>query len=250
MSADRSTDRFPGNQAGAGARWRRFARPDTSPPGAVRAVLVIGLGRFGSSLGRTLVGMGLEVLGVDSDAALVQQYAPELTQTVQADCTNVDALRQIGAHEFTHAAVAIGSDLEASILTVAALDDLGVPNIWAKAVTPTHARILERVGAGHVVLPESEMGQRVAHLLAAGRMIDYLALDDNFVIVEAGAPAELVGRSLVKAQVRQRLGVTVVCIKPAGGAFTYATADTVVGEGDVLVVAGLPRAAEAFAALP
>ncbi len=242
MSADK-VNREQGNL------WRRLVRPDTSGP-AQTTVLVIGLGRFGSSLGRTLVDMGHEVLGVDTNPTLVQQYASELTQTVQSDTTNIEALRQIGAAEFPHACVAIGNDIESSILTVAALADLEVPNIWAKAVTTAHARILERVGAAHVVLPESEMGQRVAHLVAGRRVLDYLALDDNFVIVETGAPAELVGTTLLAADLRARRNVTVVCVKPAGGSFTYATADTLIGADDVLVVAGPRKAAEAFAELP
>jgi trk system potassium uptake protein TrkA len=211
--------------------------------------MVVGLGRFGASLATTLVAMGHEVLGVDTDPVIVQRFSTVLTQTVEADTTDVTVLRQLGAAEFPCAVVGIGTGIEASVLTVTALGDLGVPNIWAKAITEAHARILERVGAHHVISPEKEMGERVAHLVT-GRMIDYLELDPGFALVETAAPAEMVGRSLTELSFRSRYGVTVVCIKPAGSVFTYATPDTVIGEGDTLLVAGESRRAEAFANLP
>lgn len=227
----------------------RLAVPLASRRGAAaREVLVIGLGRFGIALGRTLVSLGHEVLGVDRDHRLVQQYASDLTQVVEADATDPTALRQIGAGDFGHAVVAIANDLEASILAVAALDDLGVGDIWAKALSLSHAKILQRVGAHHVVQPEHQMGERVAHLVT-GRMMDFIALDEGFALVETAAPGELVGRSLAESGIRKRFGITVVCIKPAGGAFTYATPDTVVAEGDLLLVAGETAQCERFAEL-
>lgn len=209
---------------------------------------MIGLGRFGAALATSLVSLGHEVLGVDTDPTIVQRYSSQLTQAMEADCTDLGVLRQIGAAEFPCAVVGIGNGIEASVLTVAALADLGIPNIWAKAITEPHARILERVGAHHVISPEREMGERVAHLVT-GRMIDYLELDPGFALVETTAPAELVGRSLTEVLFRSRYGVTVVCIKPAGGVFTYATPDTTIGEGDLLLVAGEAARAEAFANL-
>jgi trk system potassium uptake protein TrkA len=211
-------------------------------------ILVIGLGRFGRTLAETLVSLGQDVLGVDVDPRLVQQCASGLTQVVQADATDSDALRQIGAGDFRSAVVAIGTDVEASILATYALVDLKVPRIWAKAVTAAHGEILERVGAHRVVLPERDMGVRVAHSMV-GRTIDYIELDPNFVLVETTVPKELVGRSLGAAEVRRRYHVTVVCVKEPGGSFTYATPETVVNEGDLIVVAGERRKAEAFASL-
>jgi trk system potassium uptake protein TrkA len=117
------------------------------------------------------------------------------------------------------------------------LAGLEVPDIWAKAVTAPHGRILERVGAHHVVFPEHDMGRRVAHLVT-GRMIEFVQLDEGFALVELRPPEQLVGRTLAGAQVRSRYGITVVCIKPEGGSFTYATPDTVPGPNDILVVAG------------
>ena len=212
------------------------------------SAIVIGLGRFGGALARTLTGLGHEVLGVDESEERVSELRDELTHVVVADSTDVRALLQLGANEFDRAVVAIGSDIEASILTVSALVDVGVPDIWAKATTASHARILERVGAHHVVFPEQQMGERVAHLVA-GRMLDFLELDAGFALVETQAPASLLGRSLADIGVRARFGLTVVCVKPKGGSFTYATADTVLEAGDIVVVAGETAQAEAFASL-
>jgi trk system potassium uptake protein TrkA len=219
------------------ARGGKSGQPDE--------VLVIGLGRFGGALAETLVAVGHSVLGVDENEDVVQAYGDLITHAVRADSTNVQALRQIGAPEFRRAVVAIGTDMEASILTTAALVDLGIPTIWAKAITRPHGKILERIGAHRVIFPEHDMGVRLAHSMV-GRTLDYIELDQGFALVETTAPRDLVGRSLADAEVRRRFGITVVCIKPVGGQFTYATPDTVVQEGDVLVVAAETRLAEAF----
>jgi trk system potassium uptake protein len=211
-------------------------------------VLVVGLGRFGGALARELVALGHDVLGVDFEAERVQEYADELTQTLRADTTNVAALRQLGAQEFRQAVVAIGSDIESSILTCLALVELGVPNIWAKAINAAHGRILDRIGAHHVVLPEAEMGRRVAHLVT-NRMIDYIALDENLSLVESPVPDALVGQTLTQAQIRTRYNVSVVCVKPSQGGFRMATADWELRAGDILLVAGHPADAEAFGRL-
>lgn len=234
MAKDR---RFPFQRAGGSSR----APADTE-------VLVIGLGRFGRALAETLVDLGHEVLGIDADAGIVQEMSERLTHTAQADATSQRALEQLGAGDFKVAVVGIGGDVEASILTTAALVDLGIGLIWAKAITEPHGKILERVGAHHVVFPEHDMGQRVAHLVT-GRMMDYIELDEGFALVETTAPADVVGKTLGGAGIRQRYGVTVVCIKPSGMPFTYATADTVIDGDAILLVAGENRHAEAFANL-
>lgn len=219
---------------------RRLAADDS--------VLVVGLGRFGSAVAMTLESLGHDVLGIDASDAIVADHAEQLTHVVVADATRAEVLRQLGAAEAAVAVVAIGADVEASILTTAALVDLGIPTIWAKALSEPHARILDRVGATHVAFPERDMGARVAHRVT-GRMLDWFQLDEGFALVETEAPSEMMGRSLGESGVRQRHGVTIVCIKPLGRPFTYATADTVVAEGDLLLVAGETRAAEAFANL-
>ncbi|PXY31271.1 potassium transporter [Prauserella muralis] len=211
-------------------------------------MVVIGLGRFGSSLAIELVRGGSEVLGIDSDPRLVQRYADELTHAAVADTTDVEAMTQLGVPEFRRAVVGIGTDIEASILTTSLLVDFGVPSIWAKAVSRQHGRILERVGAHHVVLPEHDMGERVAHLVT-GRMLDYIEFEDDYAIVKTTAPAEAVGRPLGESRLRVKYGVTVVGVKRPGTGFTYATAETVIDRADILVVAGRREQVETFADL-
>ena len=225
----------------------RLFRAGLGAPSGDSTIVVIGLGRFGSSVARALTEMGHEVMGVDASDDLVQDHVGTLTHVVAADTTNVKVLQQLGMADFSHAVVGIG-DVEASILTASELVTLGLPNIWAKATTAAHGRILERVGAHHVVYPEGDMGVRVAHLVT-GRMLDYIELDDNFALVETTAPGEVVGKSLAEAGLRDRYGVTVVCIKPKGEPFTYATPGTVIGADDVLLVAGETASAEHFADL-
>jgi trk system potassium uptake protein TrkA len=211
-------------------------------------VVVLGLGRFGASLALELVRRGSEVLGLDSNPVLVQRYADDLTHAAVADTTDAEALQQLDVPDFSRAVVGIGTDLEASILTTAVLVDLGIPHIWAKATSREHGRILERVGAHHVVLPEFDMGERVAHLVT-GRMIDYIEFEDDFAMVKTAAPAEILDRPLSASGVRARHGITVVAVKRPGEEFTYATPDTVVHRGDVLIISGRINQVEAFANL-
>lgn len=212
-------------------------------------VAVVGLGRFGSAVAQVLVEQGREVLAIETDGRLVQVWAPLLTHVVEADATNPEALRQLGVAEFQQAVVAIGTGIEASVLCVAALADLGVPDIWAKALTKEHARILERMGASHVVFPEREMGVRVGHMVADG-VLEYLEFDDGLAMVKVTPPGESVGRTLGQAALRSKYGVTVVAIKRPGEDFTYATADTVVHPDDVLVAAGRKDRIARFMVLP
>lgn len=211
-------------------------------------IAVIGLGRFGSSLAEELMRRGWEVLGLDEDERLVQRHSDSLTHAATADCTDSEVLRQLGVHEFSTAVVAIGNDVEASILVTSNLLEDGVPNIWAKAISRQHGRILERLGAHHVVLPEHEMGERVAHLVT-GRMLDFIEFDDDYALVKTVAPDLVTGVPLGVSAVRTTYGVTVVGIKRPGQDFTYATAETVVEPGDVIIVTGKTPAVEAFAEL-
>jgi trk system potassium uptake protein TrkA len=210
-------------------------------------VVVIGLGRFGSAVARALAALGHDVLGLDTDADVVQSNASSLGHVVQADSTDVEVLKQLGVGDFKHAVVSIGQNLEASVLTVLNLSQMGMKDIWAKANTRQHGRIAERVGAHHVVFPESDMGERVAHLVT-GKMIDFIQFEDDFAIAKTRAPAETHGKPLGESRVRSKHGVTVVGIKRRHLDFIYAREDTVVQPGDLLIVAGPTRAIERFAA--
>ncbi|MFJ3598799.1 MULTISPECIES: potassium channel family protein [unclassified Streptomyces] len=212
------------------------------------SVVVIGLGRFGRALALELVDEDTEVLGIDENAEVVQAISGSLTHAVRADSTKEDALRQLGVHEFDRAVVAIGTDLEASILTASLLISFGIENVWAKAISKAHGRILTQLGVHHVVYPEHDMGQRVAHLVR-GRMLDYIEFEDGFAMVKTNPPADIIGLPLANSAVRTRHGITVVAIKRPGEGFTYATPDTVVEADDTIIVAGRTRATERFSEL-
>ncbi|AWM27946.1 potassium channel family protein [Sinorhizobium fredii] len=211
-------------------------------------VVVIGLGRFGSAVAQSLVHLGHDVLAIDENGELVQDWASRLTHVVETDSSDADALRRLGVQDYAHAVVGIGTDIEASVLTVLALADLGVPDIWAKAVNPRHGRILERTGAHHVVYPEAAMGERVAHLVT-GKMIDFIEFDDGFAIAKTRAPGEAVGKTLGESGVRSKYGVTVVGVKRPRTDFIYATPETLIELGDLLIVSGPTKLVEKFAAV-
>ncbi|HBB39415.1 MAG TPA: potassium transporter [Candidatus Aquiluna sp.] len=199
--------------------------------------MVIGMGRFGSSLARELMRTGHEVLGVDTDERLVQQMSHELTHTVKADTTDEAVLSELGIGEFDAAVVAIGADIEASILTTSLLLQLGVPNVWAKANSQSHGRILEQLGAHHVVFPEYEMGKRVAHMVS-GESLDYVPIDNDFVMVKALVPESFNDQTLADLKIRSNYGVTVVAITKGDGEYKPAFPDTVLHAGDQIIVAG------------
>jgi trk system potassium uptake protein TrkA len=218
------------------------------PESLTAPVLVVGLGRFGTSVAKSLVRLGHDVLAVDERADIVQRYANDFTHVVAADTTDTEALRQIGADQFNRAVVGIGTDIEASVLTVLSLVELGVKEVWAKAINAKHARILERVGATHVVRPESAMGERVAHMVT-GAMIDYIEFDDGFAIARTRTPEVACGRTLEESQLRKRYGITVVGIKRRGSDFTYARPETSISVTDELIVSGPTAKVESFCAM-
>lgn len=216
---------------------------------ATSGVAVIGLGRFGKSLALELIAQDTEVLGIDGDSKVVQGLAGRLTHVVQADSTDEEAMRQLSVHEFDRVVIGVGTDLEASILSASVVLTLGVPNVWAKAISHSHARILTQIGVHHVVRPEHDMGKRVAHLVR-GRMLDYIEFDDGYAIVKTTPPRSLLGLALAQSRPRSQFGVTVVGVKRADEGFTNATPDTVVQPADLLIVSGPRREVERFSELP
>ena len=209
------------------------------------SVVVIGLGRFGSSVARSLHSLGHDVLALDHDADSVQALADALPHVVQADATDLATLKQLDVGSFRHAVVSMGESLEATVLAVLNLSQMGCPDIWVKANNPAHGRVAERLGAHHVVYPETEMGERVAHLVT-GKMIDFIEFDDGFAIAKTRAPAETLNKMLSESNVRQRHGVTVVGIKRRHQDFIYARPETEVKPGDLLIVAGPTAMVERF----
>lgn len=212
------------------------------------SVAVIGLRRFGSAVAESLMHLGHEVLGIDEDTTRVQLWSDRLTRVAQADSTSVEALRQLGIQELAHAIVGIGGNIEANVLTVLALQEIGVKDIWARAISDKHETILKRLGIQNVINLEATMGERVAHLVT-GKMIDFIEFDDGFAIVKTRAPQEAIGKTLAQSALRSKHGVTIVGVKSPKTDFTYARPDTSVNPDDLLIVAGETRAVERFAAL-
>jgi trk system potassium uptake protein len=208
-------------------------------------IAVIGLGRFGTALALELVKTGREVLGIDSDERLVQSNAEALTHVVQADSTDEATLRELGITEFDSAVVAIGSDLEASILTASLLLQLGVPEVWAKATSVSHGRILEQLGVHHVIFPEMDMGKRVAHMVS-GESLDYIQLDEDFVMAKTEVPEGFNGKTLAEMKFRSNHGVTVVATRKDGESYTPSFPETILSTGDVMIVAGRTSKVEDF----
>lgn len=216
--------------------------------GQASGVVVIGLGRFGTNVAGSLTQLGHQVLAIDRDPQVVQRWGSRLDQVVQADATDEAALRQLGVGDYARAVVCVGEAVEASILTVLALTEVGGPQIWARATSGKHARILSAVGAEHVVFPEAETGERVAHLIVS-KMLDFIEFGDDFAIAKVRVPPPLVGRRLGELSSDERQGVMVIGTKLPGNRFGYASRDTVLAEGCLLIVEGEIGQVQRFAGL-
>lgn len=212
---------------------------------AASTVVVIGLGRFGGAVARELVSLDREVLGIDSVEERVQEFSNYLTYVVQADPTNEEALRDLGVADFDAAVVAIGTSLETSILSASLLIQLGVKQVWAKASSEAHGRILEQIGVQHVIYPDKDMGKRVAHMVG-GDQLDYVEIDDGFVMAKTKTAKAFVGKSLDQLGLRREYGIIVVATASGGTDYEAATPATVLGEGDLLIVAGPKDLIEKF----
>jgi trk system potassium uptake protein len=205
---------------------------------------VIGLGRFGSAMAMTLTELGHDVIGVDGDESRVQQLADVITHALQIDATDEKALRAAGIQDVDVAVVSIGENIESSLLVVMQLRDLGIGTIVAKAVTPLHGRILEKLGVSRVIFPEREMAIRIAHSLVLPNVIDYIELSRDFSIVEVPAPAAFVGRTLKQLELRPRLGLTLIAIKRQSDDSSAVVtniapaADETIRLGDILALLG------------
>ena len=211
-------------------------------------VAVIGLGRFGSSLALELVKCGHQVLGIDNDDKIVQSLAGELTHVVTANTTDEETLKELGLADLDCAVVAIGADLEASILTTSLLLQIGVKQLWVKANSAAHGRILEQIGAHHVIFPEYEMGRRVAHMVT-GESLDYVHIDEDFVMVKSVCPQSFDGQTLAELKIRSNYEVTVVAVNSGDGVYKPAFPETELSAGDLLVVAGRKEPLDNFVQL-
>jgi trk system potassium uptake protein TrkA len=201
-------------------------------------VLVVGLGRFGSAVARELERLGHEVLAIDGLEEPVNAIAKEVTHALQLDATHKEALRAAGAADFEVAVVAMSSDAEASIFAVAALKELGVPNVIAKAGSELHGAILTRVGASRVVFPEREMGIQLAHTISTPNVVEYLEVAPGFGIEKIDPPAALVGKTLGELDLPRKARLTPLAIRRGDRVVVNPDPTEVVGAGDELVLVG------------
>lgn len=204
----------------------------------MKSCMVIGMGRFGSQVARELCRLGCEVLAVDMDADLISQVANDVTHAVVADGQDKEVLRALGAREFDCAIVAIGGDLAASVMVTMNLKELGVPQLICKAHNDTHRRLLEKLGADRVVIPEKEQADRLAKSLSSHNLLDYIELSEEYGIVEVPAPSGWKGKSLKELNVRAKLGVNILAIRRAGKINVSPGADFTFEDQDVVVVLG------------
>ncbi|HEV8338164.1 MAG TPA: TrkA family potassium uptake protein [bacterium] len=202
---------------------------------------VIGLGRFGSSVARTLYELGHTVLAIDKSEEALREVVDHVTHAVQVDSTDNEALRAVGITNLDAVVVAIGEDIQESILTTMLLKDLGVKKVVAKAVDEQQRKVLEKVGADLVIFPERDMGERVAHTLASPNVLEYIELSPQHTIEEVNVPARLEGRTLGDLDLRSKFGVNVLLIRRDTQLLISPGTDVKLQGGDVLVVVGENR---------
>jgi trk system potassium uptake protein TrkA len=206
-----------------------------------RQFVVVGVGRLGISMVATLDSLGHEVLAIDKSESVIQSLADDLPNVhlVATDATDEDTVRGLNVEGFDAAAVMIGENhIEASILATATLKEVGVPRIVARATGGIHARVLEKVGADRVIQPEREIGEQLARTMASPVLLDYIDLGEDEALIEAQVPRAWLCKSLSELYLSQKMGLTVVALKPKGGPGTLPHRDSVLHDGDVLVVGG------------
>ena len=211
----------------------------------IPAVVVIGLGRFGFALACELMDHGVEVLGIDNCEKFVRDYSPVLTEAVQADTTDAEVLHQLGIDEVDRVVLAIGSHLEDSILTASNLVELGVKDIWAKADSDAHARILLQLGVHHVIRPERDTGRRIAHLLG-GKFEDFAEIAEDYGVTKLTPPAHLVQTPLDPQKTWEKHRVQLVSVRKDYGHWMPVEKGQKLNPTDLIVIAGSPVALEKF----
>jgi trk system potassium uptake protein len=199
---------------------------------------VIGLGRFGGSICRALAEEGMEVMAIDNDEDRVNEFALIASHAVVGDTTDENVLKSLGIRNFDHVIVAIGDNIQASILTTLILKEIGVNKITVKAQNDYHEKVLRKIGADHVVHPERDMGRRIAHNIVSNNVLDYLELSDEHSIVEIVASDKLGGNSIIDLDVRANYGINIVAIKRKNEIIVSPQANEVIREDDILIVIG------------
>ncbi|MBP2002099.1 trk system potassium uptake protein TrkA [Paenibacillus shirakamiensis] len=200
--------------------------------------VVIGLGRFGSSVAMELVQLGYEVLGIDRNEEVVYTMGDFLTHTVTADATDEEMLRSLGIRNFDCGIVAIGDDIQMSILATILLKEMGLKSVVAKAISTLHGRALEKLGVDRVIYPERDMGVRVAHQLVTPNLVDYIELSKDYRIVELKVPSHLHGHLIGDLNPRARFSCSIVALQKDTGVLIAPTAMDRLDEGDTMVIIG------------
>ncbi|MFO7815212.1 MAG: TrkA family potassium uptake protein [Halanaerobiales bacterium] len=204
----------------------------------MKQFIVIGLGRFGSSVAKTLTDNGHDVLVIDQDTQIIQDISNSVTHAVEADATDEEALKTLGVRNFDVAIVSIGDNLHANILCTLILKELGVPYVIVKAQDNLHGKVLTKVGADRVVYPERDMGERIANNLISSNVLDYLEFAPNYSIVEIMAPESMIGKSLAKVGFRNKFNVNVMAIKSGQNLNMTPGGNDKIKEDDTLIVMG------------
>ena len=203
-----------------------------------KSFIVLGLGRFGRNVAASLFDLGYEVLAVDNNPQIIQEIVSSVTHAVVADATDEAALRSLGVRNFDMAIVAIGDDIEASILTTVILKDLGVQKVLVKANSDLHAKILKKIGADEIVFPEKEMGERIAHNITQSNILDYINLSPEYSIIETTVPKKWNEKTLKEINVRAKYGINIMAVKHGALINIAPNAEDKLYSGDVLVVIG------------
>lgn len=203
----------------------------------MNSYLVIGLGRFGQSIAKELYEQGYEVMGIDTDEAVVQSAADYLTHVISADCTEEDVLRSIGARNFDTAVVSTG-DIQDNIMITMMLKEIGVKCVIAKAATERHAKVLEKVGADRIVFPERDMGIRLAHLITHDKFFEYIEFSKDYGMAEILAPNEWINKKICDINIRHKYGVSIVAIRRDNKTNVTPTGEDQILEGDKVTIVG------------
>ena len=208
----------------------------------MKSYIVIGLGRFGSRAAKRLYEQGCEVLAIDRNPDLVQAVSNLVTQAVVADARDKEVLRVLGAKDFECAIVAIGDGLADSVLATMNLKELGLSYVVCKAHDDTHRKVLEKLGADRVVIPEQENAARLAKSLSTPNVLDYIELSEEYGIIEVPAPQSWHDKTLKELNVRAKLGVNILAARRDGRILVSPAADFMISAGDIIVVLGDARA--------
>jgi trk system potassium uptake protein len=199
---------------------------------------VIGLGRFGTSIASKLYEAGQEVMGIDIDEERIEDGKLSLTHAVVLDSTEEESLKSVGIRNFDYVIVAIGDDMQASILTVLALKEMGVEKVIAKALNKRHGQLLEKVGADWVVHPERDMGERVAHQLLTPNVLNYIELSKEYNIEEIMIHSGMIRKNLRELDLRAKYNLTAIAIVNTENIIISPSPDQILQEGDKLVILG------------